>query len=248
MISQPNNLDTSIDLGKVLYDDGETEILNMDKEIWEALESQQDFSKQEADPPASAEEHVKSKGEKGIKSRVAHVEEEQDDEMQPTLGNSVMPTVIVFEYDGEWKSNNDRYLNGVQGQVIMGLVGTERLRISYVPDVRHWHMRPIYIENDNDLKAYLYFGCPKDRPVLHVEVEPSIISEEVGMESRALDIVVGSAELGDAILTETVGGGNVTDYCYDEYFDRKYCLSWQQEMCFLSSKQNHLIEVHSQQR
>ncbi|KZV22613.1 serine--tRNA ligase, mitochondrial [Dorcoceras hygrometricum] len=85
MISQPNNLDTSIDLGKrsrssglshgqdlvnlriqvwwprdksyysgtivsfdsskkkhkVLYDDGETEILNMDKEIWEALESQQ---------------------------------------------------------------------------------------------------------------------------------------------------------------------------------------------------------------
>ncbi|KZV27140.1 hypothetical protein F511_26883 [Dorcoceras hygrometricum] len=46
-----------------------------------------------------------------------------------------------------------------------------------------------------------------------------IISEEVGMDSRALDIV-GSAELGDEILTETVGGGNVTDYCYDEYFDR----------------------------
>ncbi|KZV37301.1 hypothetical protein F511_16450 [Dorcoceras hygrometricum] len=138
-----------------------------------------------------------------------------------------MPTVIVFEYDGEWKSNNDEIpvfkwcsRSGckwaaipVDGEIcsfeyirsemykIMGLVGTERLRISYVPDVRHWHMRPIYIENDNDLKAYLYFGCPKDRPVLHVEVELNPVSEEVGMESRAFDIVVGSDELGDAILT-----------------------------------------------
>ncbi|KZV27645.1 separase [Dorcoceras hygrometricum] len=57
-----------------------------------------------------------------------------------------------------------------------------------------------------------------EMPVLHVEVEPSIIYE-VGMDTRALDIV-GSAELGDEILTETVGGGNVTDYCYDKYFDR----------------------------
>ncbi|KZV26477.1 hypothetical protein F511_36630, partial [Dorcoceras hygrometricum] len=147
---------------------------------------------------------------------------------------------------GEWKSNNDEIpvfkwcsrsgckwaaipLDGeicsvgyIRSEMykIMGLVGTERLRISYVPDVRHWHIRPIYIENDNDLRAYLYFDCPKDMHVLHVEVEPCIIYEEVGMESRALDIFVGSAELGDAILTETVGGGNVTDYCYDEYFDR----------------------------
>ncbi|KZV30686.1 polygalacturonase-like [Dorcoceras hygrometricum] len=199
----------------------------------------------------------------------------------------VMPTVIVFEYDGEWKSNNDETsvfkrcsrsgckwtaipvdseicsVEYIQTEMykIMGLVGTERLRISYVPNVRHWHVRPIYIENDNDLKAYLYFGCPKDMLVLHVEVEPSIIFE-VGMDTRAVDIV-GSAELlviplilvwdrfihvplrlwnpvrsrslsvkslgtrhhsppsfeprTSQILTETMDGGNVTDYCYNEY-------------------------------
>ncbi|XP_073053768.1 sister chromatid cohesion protein PDS5 homolog D-like [Primulina eburnea] len=97
---------------KVLYDDGETEILNMDKEIWEPFDDQQDFSKQEADPPASAEEHVEAKkstakgkpgpfkkpktsssskrlkGERGLKSPVAYVEDEHHEEMQPTLGDS----------------------------------------------------------------------------------------------------------------------------------------------------------------
>ncbi|KZV56110.1 pentatricopeptide repeat-containing protein-like [Dorcoceras hygrometricum] len=98
----------------------------------------------------------------------------------------VMPTVIVFEYDGEWKSNNDEIpifkwcsrsgckwaaipvddeicsAEYIQTEIykIMGLDGIERLRRSYVSDVRHCHMPPIYIENDNDLKAYLYFGCP----------------------------------------------------------------------------------------
>ncbi|XP_073147555.1 sister chromatid cohesion protein PDS5 homolog C-like [Henckelia pumila] len=92
---------------EVLYDDGDTEILNMDKEVWE-----QDCSEEEIDPPASVEEHVEAKksktakgkpglfkkpkkslskslkGEKGIKARVAHVEDGQHDDIQPTLGNS----------------------------------------------------------------------------------------------------------------------------------------------------------------
>lgn len=51
---------------------------------------------------------------------------------------------------------------------IMNLVGTEKLRLSYLPDVKHCNIRQMYIEDDNDLKAYLYFGCAKERYVIHV--------------------------------------------------------------------------------
>ncbi|XP_073016683.1 uncharacterized protein [Primulina eburnea] len=47
---------------------------------------------------------------------------------------------------------------------------TSNLRLSYLLDLP-CNIQPIYIENDHDLKAYLYLGCPRSRPVLQVEIE-----------------------------------------------------------------------------
>lgn len=58
----------------------------------------------------------------------------------------------------------------------MKLVGTKKLRLSYLLNMGHCNTRPMYIENDSDLKTYFYFGCAKDKLVLYVKVECIVVS------------------------------------------------------------------------
>lgn len=95
-----------------------------------------------------------------------------------------MPTTVVFDYDGEWESSADNFavfkwrprssgkwaaisvdgdicsIEFLQNEIyrIIKLSRTKQLRLSYLPDLKHCYTRPMYIENDLDLKAYYYFG------------------------------------------------------------------------------------------
>ncbi|XP_073306221.1 uncharacterized protein [Primulina huaijiensis] len=150
-----------------------------------------------------------------------------------------MPTVILFEYNGEWEINEDNIfkwrswpsgkwaaipldsdicsMEYIKSEIyrIMNLGGTEKLKLSYLPDVKHCNIRPIYIEDDNDLKAYLYFGCAKERPVLHVEFELSVVSLDIVESENIMSPDLNLTHLDDEYVDDEIN-------MYDHYFDRTF--------------------------
>ncbi|XP_073309982.1 uncharacterized protein [Primulina huaijiensis] len=105
-----------------------------------------------------------------------------------------MPTIIVVHFDDKWEVSKAmvyKWNPGPNAKFVVILVDddtcyfenlkselyragkvddTANLRLSYLLE-SSCNIQPIYIAYDHDLKAYLYFDCPKSRSVLQVEME-----------------------------------------------------------------------------